>query len=107
MVEITISENKNYDPVKFFNNRVRVFVNQDFEKGVWIDEDVLFKILPKTQKKKYLTDRGPNSRSFKVGPKIARRVVKMGYSSKGKPKVGNGHKPEPAVAETTRQEVEG
>ncbi len=82
MVEITISENKSYDPVKFFNNRVRVSINPEFEKGVWIDEDVLFEILPKTQKKKYLTDRTPKGRKFKVSPKVVTQVIAKGYIPK-------------------------
>lgn len=82
MVEITVSENKNHDPVRFFNNKVRVSVSQDIEKSVWIDEDVLFGILPKTQKKRYLTDRTEKGRKFKVSPKIVTQVIAKGYVSR-------------------------
>jgi hypothetical protein len=92
MVEITISENKSNDPVKFFRNRVRIFVNRDYEKGVWIDEDILFELLPRAQKKRYLTDRTPAGRHIKVGPKVASQVIKRGYSPKGRPKIGKGTK---------------
>jgi hypothetical protein len=82
MVEITISENKNHDPVRFFNNKVRVSVNEGNEKGVWIDEDVLFELLPRAQKKKYLTDRTPKGRKFKVSPKVVTQVIAKGYIPK-------------------------
>lgn len=57
MFELLVSENKSFDPVRFYRNRVRVFLNRDYHYGLWIDEDKLFDLLTSEQKKQYLTDK--------------------------------------------------
>jgi hypothetical protein len=87
MIELFISENKSYDPVRFFKNRVRVFVDRNYDYGLWIDEDRLFNLLTVEQKKQYLTDRTPQGMYYQLDPRVAQEVVKLGHSPYAKQKI--------------------
>lgn len=80
MIEILVSENKSWDPVRFYGNRVRVFVNRDYSYGVWIDEDHLFDLLDVDQKRQYLADRSPQGLTYKVSREVARKIISQGHS---------------------------
>lgn len=83
MINLLITENRNFDPVRFARNRVRVFVGKDFSYGFWVDEDRLFELLSIDQKREYLTQKKANL-EFKVDAKVARKVVDAGYTPHGK-----------------------
>jgi hypothetical protein len=80
MIEILVSEGKSWDPVRFYRNRVRVFVNKDYNYGVWVDEDLLFDVLDTEQQRQYLTDRSPEGLTYRVSREAARRIVSQGHS---------------------------
>lgn len=79
MIDLLITENRSFDPVRFARNRVRVFVGKDFSYGFWVDEDRLFDFLTTEQKREYLTQRKP-SLEFKVDASVARKIVDAGYT---------------------------
>lgn len=79
-IELCVSENKSFDPVRFFRNRVRVFVDRNYQYGLWIDEDVLFELLTKEQKLQYLTDRTTQGMYYQIEPEVARKIVSLGHS---------------------------
>lgn len=87
MIELLVSENKSYDPVRFFRNRVRVFVDRNYNYGLWIDEDKLFEQLTIDQKKQYLTDRSPQGLYYQVSPEVAQKIVDLGNSPYAKQKI--------------------
>lgn len=103
-VEITIAQNKSYDPVKFHRNRVKVIVNQDDQHGVWIDENLLFNLFDKSQKKRYLTVSGPKGSQYKVSYKVAQKVIHLGQSPSGKPQIAP---PEPPPLPKLEPEPKG
>lgn len=87
MIEILVSENKSWDPVRFYRNRVRVFLNRDYNYGVWIDEDRLFDSLDTDQKKAYLTAPQGQTLSLSVPPKVAQRIVELGHTIDSKQRI--------------------
>lgn len=80
MIELLVTENRSFDPFRFCNNRVRVFVDRNYDYGLWIDEDRLFDLFSTEQKKQYLMDRTPAGASFEVSLEIASKVVNLGHS---------------------------
>lgn len=84
MVHLLVSENRNTDPVRFFNNRVRVFLGEDYSCKFWIDEDILFSHLDSEQKKTYLLSKRGIPLEFSLNPRIARKLVESGHVMKGK-----------------------
>jgi hypothetical protein len=103
MVEIAVTQNKSHDPVRFYRNKVRVVVNNDDEHGIWIDEDLLFGLFDKSQKKRYLTGKGPKGFHYKVVPRVAQEIINLGQSSSGKPHLPL---PEPPKAKKAAMEPE-
>lgn len=55
LIKILVSENKSRDPVRFYRNRVRVYAGNDYNYGLWVEEDRLFDYLNDEDKKTYLT----------------------------------------------------
>lgn len=90
MIELYVSENKSFDPVRFYRNRVRVFVDRNYEYGLWIDEDRLFELLTTDQKKQYLTDKTPQGMYYQIEPKVAREIVRLGHSPYAKQRIQVG-----------------
>lgn len=80
MIELLVSEHKSFDPVRFYNNRVRVFVDRNYQYGLWIDEDRLFDLLTQEQKKQYLTDRTTEGMRYFLSREVAQKVIDLGYS---------------------------
>jgi hypothetical protein len=80
MIELLVTENKSWDPVRFYRNRVRVFLAKNYNYGVWVDEDFLFEVLDLEQKKVYLTEHSPSGNKFQVTPEIAKKVLNKGHS---------------------------
>jgi hypothetical protein len=78
MIELLVTENKSRDPVRFYRNRVRVFLAKDYSYGVWVDEDFLFDTLNEEQKRKYLTDHSESK--FTVTPEVAKKILSKGHS---------------------------
>ncbi len=79
-MQIHISENKsvgNLRPV-ITKNCVRVFVDQDYHYGYFVDEHKLFSMLTESQKAEYLAS--PNDVKFDVAEKIARDIIDIGVS---------------------------
>lgn len=80
MIKLYVTEGKNHDPVKFYLNSVRVFLNEDYEYGFWVDEGVLFDLLDIEQKRIYLSGNSENSRRYSVAKVTARELVLKGVS---------------------------
>lgn len=80
MIELFVGENKSFDPVRFFHNRVRVFIDRNYNYGLWIDEDRLFDLLSTEQKKQYLTDRTIEGAYYSVSREVAQRIIDIGHS---------------------------
>ena len=87
MFELCVSENKSFDPTRFYRNRVRVFLNRDYRYGLWIDEDKLFDLLSDEQKKQYLTDRTTQGMYYEVSKEIAQKVLEQGHTPYSKQKL--------------------
>jgi len=79
MINILITENRSSDPVRFFRNRVRVFVCKDYDYGFWVDEDRLFSLLDLDQKKEYLTEK-EGSLDLQVTREVAEDIVNIGFT---------------------------
>jgi hypothetical protein len=77
LIELFVSENKSFDPVRFLRNRVRVFVDRNYDYGLWIDEDKLFDLLTIDQKREYLAHR-KGSLTLHISTEIAKKVVEIG-----------------------------
>lgn len=84
MVHLLVSESRNTDPVRFFNNRIRVLLGEDYSLQFWVDEDVLFSYLDNDQKKSYLLEKRGKPLELTVSPKIAKRLIESGHVVKGK-----------------------
>lgn len=80
MIELLVSENRSFDPVRFYRNRVRVFIDRDYTYGLWVDEDLLFDLLSEAQKKQYLTDRTTQGLYFGVTKETAQKIIEIGHS---------------------------
>lgn len=80
MIELCVSENKSFDPFRFYRNRVRVFLDKDYRYGLWIDEDKLFDLLSDEQKKQYLNDRSTEGRYYEITREVAQEVLETGHS---------------------------
>lgn len=80
MIELYVSENKSFDPVRFYRNRVRVFLNRDYTYGLWIDEDRLFDLLTEGQMRQYILDRSPKGAYFSVTREVAQEILKRGHT---------------------------
>lgn len=87
LIELFVSENKSFDPVRFLRNRVRVFVDRNYSYGLWVDEDKLFDLLTIDQKKQYLTDRTPQGLYYHICSKTAQKVIDLGYTPYDKQKL--------------------
>jgi hypothetical protein len=80
MIELLVGENKSFDPVRFYRNRVRVFLNRDYSYGLWVDEDKLFDLLSIDQKKQYLTDRSNQGSYYSLDRETALKVLSIGHT---------------------------
>lgn len=79
MVSLFVTEGKSVDPVRFFRNRVRIFLDGDLNYGLWIDEDQLFELLDLQQKRQYLTAKSDDFKCT-VTLEVARNILSLGYS---------------------------
>lgn len=79
MVHLLVSENRNTDPVRFFQNRIRVFIGDDYAYGFWVDEDRLFSLLGDEQKRFYLTEKRGKPLEFVLEVEIVRKIVETGF----------------------------
>lgn len=84
MVQLSISENRNTDPVRFFRNRVRIFLGQDLQYPFWVDESSLFSLLNDDQKRTYLMEKRGKVLILSIGPKEARKIVEIGDTKQSK-----------------------
>ena len=66
---------------------MRVFVNRDYNYGLWIDEDRLFDLFDLEQKREYLIAPQGQTLSFSVSPKVAQRIVELGYTVESKQRI--------------------
>lgn len=80
IIELFIAENKSFDPVRFYGNKIKVCINKRYNQGFWIDEYRLFDLLTTEQKKQYLLDRSPKARYYDLTLEVAQRVVDAGIS---------------------------
>lgn len=80
MIKLYVTEGKNWDPVKFYLNSVRVFLAKDYSYGLWVDEDFLFEELDVEQKRSYLQGNSEESRNFIISKEVAKRIVLKGRS---------------------------
>jgi hypothetical protein len=87
MIELCVSENKSFDPFRFYRNRVRVFLDRDYRYGLWIDEDKLFDLLSDEQKKQYLNDRSTEGMYYEITREVAEEVLETGHSPYKKQKL--------------------
>lgn len=87
MIELCVSENKSFDPFRFYRNRVRVFLDRDYRYGLWIYEDKLFDLLSDEQKKQYLTNRSTEGMYYEITKEVAQEVLETGHSPYKKQKL--------------------
>jgi hypothetical protein len=87
MIELLVTENKSIDPARFYRNRVRVFLDRNYNYGMWVDEDKLFDLLSLEQKKQYLVDRSPSGCKYNVTREVAQRVLAVGHTHLSKQKL--------------------
>jgi hypothetical protein len=80
MIKLYVTEGKNHDPVKFYMNSVRIFLNEDYGYGFWVDEDVLFDLLDTEQKRVYLSGNSEEARRYSVTKVTAGWLVSKGRS---------------------------
>lgn len=73
-----MAENRNFDPVKFYRNRVRVFTDLSRESWSWIEENELFELLTLPQKKKYLTERSNKELKYQVKAAVIDKIKSIG-----------------------------
>lgn len=82
MIQLIVPpENRNIDPVRFFQNRIRVSLDNF---PFWIDEDRLFSLLDNDQKRTYLTSKRKEKLILAIGESTARKMIEVGYSKNKK-----------------------
>lgn len=87
MVNVLVSEKRNVDPVRFYQNKIRVFLGLDYQYGVWVDEDRLFSFLDDNQKRTYLLGKRGVPLELELSAPTVRRLVETGYTMKGRKEV--------------------
>jgi hypothetical protein len=80
MVNLYVTEGKGRDPVKFYRNRVRIFIEKDMSYGLWIDEDFLFEYLNIDQKRMYLSGNSEESRRYVIPKEVAKKLIEKGVT---------------------------
>lgn len=87
MVNVLVSEKRNVDPVRFYQNKIRVFLGFNYQYGIWVDEDRLFSFLDDDQKRAYLLSKRGTSLELELSAPTVRRLVETGYTMKGRREV--------------------
>lgn len=86
-MKIHISEHKSIGEwcSSLVGNAVRVFVDQDYQYGYFVDEHQLFGLLREDQKVEYL--QAVDGIKFDVMPQLAQAIIDIGATPYSKPRV--------------------
>lgn len=87
MIELLVTENRSSDAKWFQRNVVRIFVDRDYNYGLWINEDILYNLLTPEQQKQYLEDQSHSGGQFDVSFEVAQQLIDKGNTPFNKQKL--------------------
>ena len=76
-MKIKITEFKSMVTLSPFGGKVRVFVDNDYHYGYFVDEPTLYAMLTEDQQKEYLQT---SSVTLDVPPQIAQQIIDIGLT---------------------------
>ncbi len=83
MIELLITECKSIGYLNCVNNRynsVRIFLQRNYDYGLWIDEKFMFSLLSEDQQKLYLEGDTYKNCTFEISRDIAEKLLEEGYT---------------------------
>lgn len=86
-MELLVTENRMAFGEKMGLNSVRIFLQRNYDYGLWIDEDILYALLTFEQKEQYMNDDSYSGGRFDISMETAQIVLEKGRTPFNKQKL--------------------